>query len=158
MTKDEDDLFSPMMFTAQLSDIPADFLKWIVVLLISLIAATGSWAAFFFARKSTTRIEPQPIEVKKLDAFITRDFHSSMHGDVVRRLDGHDEDIRAIYSEIKGRADKIDEVSRQRTAALYDKIDQVESRLTDKIDSMPDRVIETLSTLNLLRRPNGKDT
>ena len=42
----------------------------------------------------------------------------------------------------------------QRSAGLHSKIESVRSELTDKIDDMPNRIIDQLSKLNLLRKPH----
>lgn len=122
-----------------------------------LVAISVNVLALYRGGKSTNKIEPQPLDVRKIPGVVSVDMHNTCHAEVQRRLNGHDEDIRSIYSRIEAVQTRNEQHASERSAAIYRKIDEVRLEVTDKIDTMPDRIIKTLSELNLLRRPNGKD-
>ena len=136
-----------------MESVPATTFKDVFLILMGLIGLCVG--VYGYMRKPVTSITPDPLRVEKLDKFATRDFCSTLHSEINRRLDSHDSDIKALYEEIKSGRDESAASARQRSAAIYGRIDNLETKLTDKIDTMPDRIIKILSELNLLRRPNG---
>jgi hypothetical protein len=137
---------------------PDPGIAWNVVLTIAvLIAITVNVVALYRGGRTTNRIEPTPLDVRKIPGVMSVDMHRACHEEVVRRLNTHDEDIRAIYRRIEDSQARQEVHASERSAAIYRKIDEVRTEVTDKIDTMPDRIIKTLSDLNLLRRPNGSD-
>lgn len=142
------------MHLAQINDIPAEFIKWVVVLAVGLLAASGGWAGAFFARNR--KIKPQPLDVRKVDTFMTREFCNTHHIEINRRLEQHDMDIRGIYAELKADRERHERHTSERSAGLYKRIEDVRMELSDKVDSMPDRIIETLNKLHLLNTGGKK--
>lgn len=138
-----------------MESVPAATFKDVFLILLGLVGL--ALGAYGYIRKPVTTITPDPLRVEKLDKFATRDFCSTLHSELNRRLDGHDSDIKNLYDEFKSDREASAVSARQRSAAIYGRIDNLETKLTDKIDTMPDRIIKILSELNLLRRPNGKD-
>jgi hypothetical protein len=131
---------------------------WNVVLTIAvLIAITVNVVALYRGGRTTNRIEPTPLDVRKIPGIMSVDMHKVCHEEVVRRLNAHDGNIREIYRRIEETQARQEAHASERSAAIYRKIDEVRMEVTDKIDTMPDRIIKTLSDLNLLRRPNGSD-
>lgn len=143
-----------MFAQADLGAVPADHFKWTIVIIIGLIlVGLQIWTA---TRQNKTVIAPDPLRVEKFDAYATRHFCEMQHAEVTRRLNGHDADVRALYDEIKRDRQQNQEHASKRSETLYRKIEEVRTELSDKIDTTPSRVIETLSTLGLLRKP-GED-
>lgn len=114
----------------------------------------------YIKRPDPTQIE-QPIRtniegdvnIRTSDKFATRDFVSERHAEVSRRLDGHDKVIEGLRDDMKEDRRNNEVHASQRSANLHAKVDAVRSELSDKIDDMPNRIIDQLSKLNLLRKP-----
>ena len=123
--------------------------------------ASGIGIMAYFRKAEATRLE-QPIatqingevNVRTLDKFATRDFVTERHAEVGRRLDSHDKEISALRDDMKEERRNNEVHASQRSAGLHSKIESVRSELTDKIDDMPNRIIDQLSKLNLLRKPH----
>ena len=96
------------------------------------------------------------VQFRKLDQFATRDFCEAKHLDVTRRLNGHDQDIAALRQDMKEDRKQAEIHASARGSKLYDEIKSVRSELSDKIDEMPDRIIDTLNKLGLLNTPNKR--
>ena len=134
---------------ADLTAVPADTLKWTLIVIIGLVlVGLQVWTA---VRSSKTQITPDPLRVEKLDKFATRDFCEQRHAEVSRRLDGHDKDVRTIYDEIKrNRADNESQAN-TRSVAVHAKIDDVRRELSEKIDDMPAQIIATLRNTGAIK-------
>lgn len=134
-----------------MENVNAATLKDFVIILLALGGfAMAGWTAFRPPRP--TGITPDPLRIEKLDKFATRDFCDLQHAEVTRRLNGHDADVRALYEEMKKDRQQNREHASNRSAATYTKIEAVRSELADKIDSTPERVIDTLNKLGLLNK------
>ena len=112
-----------IMAQVNLSDAPADQFKWTVLILIGLVlVGLQIWTA---TRQNKTVIAPDPLRIEKLDKFATRDFCEMKHVEISRRLDGHDADVRAIYSEIKAGRSEMQNNVRVDIAGVHDRINIV---------------------------------
>jgi hypothetical protein len=104
---------------------------WQVVLTLAVLLAVGvNLLALHRSGKTTaTRIEPNPVEVRKLDAYITRDFHATCHEAMTSRVARVEGEVAAIRSEM--RADR--EVSTARilteVKGVHDRVNHLELKV-----------------------------
>ena len=151
------------MMTPMLAEASNSFMGQFVYAGLALLAGVaGGVAIMSFLRKPDPTVIEQPVAttiegevvVRKTDRFATREFIEAQHCEVVRRLSGHDQEILRLRQDmdVDRRNNEIHASTRSR--AIYDKIDHVRQELSEKIDNMPDRVIDTLSKLNLLKKPH----
>jgi hypothetical protein len=140
-----------MILFGGLEAVPAEQLKWTLVILMTLaILALQVWLA---VRSRRTQITPDPLRIEKLDKFATRDFCEMKNAELSRRLEANEEDIRRIYVEMKRDRAAADVHASERSKTIFNEIKLVRAEVTDKIDGMPDRIIKLLSELGLLRKP-----
>jgi hypothetical protein len=91
------------MLHAQLSDVPADFLKSFLLVIFSLLAGAGSaiGIARFFRKVEQREISPQPLQVMKVGDPLTVDSHEQRHAEVDRRLTWHDGQINDLWNTMR---------------------------------------------------------
>jgi hypothetical protein len=113
--------------TGDLSSVNPITLKDFIIIGLAILGAAGMIKNLF--GKNTTTVGPDPLRIEKLDKFATRDFCEQRHSEVSRRLDGHDKDVRALYDEIKKDRDANEIHASERSASIYEKIDEVRSEM-----------------------------
>lgn len=88
-----------LLAQADLGNVPAEIFKWVLIILLTLaVAAVGVWSKLRRpAVKTTTIIDDQPVEIRKAPKRYNHDLAESRHGDVTRRLDGHDAEIEQLW-------------------------------------------------------------
>jgi hypothetical protein len=109
-------------------------LKDVIIIGLAILGGAGMVKNLF--GKNTTAITPDPLRIEKLDKFATRDFCEQRHSEVARRLDGHDGDIRALYAEIKTDRDANEIHASERSASIYEKIDEVRAEMNSGFKDM----------------------
>jgi hypothetical protein len=119
------------MFLAQLDKVNPTFLHQFLLVILGLLGGAAA-AVGIYAALRKRKIEPQPLEVTAATRFTTME----AHGEVLRRLDGHDLDIRAIYEELKDDRSKNEVHASSRSANLHAKIEAVRTELDAKMDRL----------------------
>jgi hypothetical protein len=123
---------------AGMDAVPADLIKNLVVIGLALSTTVLGW--LMFANRGNTKkitVDDQPVAARidgpistlKLDQLATRDFVAERHTEFLRRLDGHDADIRSLYAEIKADRAANEAHASARSAAIYQKIDTVQNQM-----------------------------
>lgn len=132
-----------------------------LALIGGILAGLGIMA--YIKRPEPTQLE-QPIrtttegevQVRNIDKYATRDFVTERHAEVNRRLDGHDKALADLRDDMKEDRKQNEIHASARSSKIYDEIKSVRSELSDKIDNMPERIIDTLNKLGLLNTPNKR--
>jgi len=135
------DIITPQFAEATLNGVSGDYFKSFMTVAGWLL---GIVAVLWGLRQKTTRLEPDPLRVEKIDKLASREFVSSQFAEAARRLNGHDADIAAIRQDMKEDRRNNDIHASQRSAGLHQKIDNVRVELSEKIDGMEARIIATL--------------
>lgn len=125
-------------------------LKDFVIIALALGGfALAAWATF--QPRQPTNITPDPLRIEKLDKFATRDFCESKNNEVHRRLDQHEKEIVQLRLEAREDRQNGEAHATRRSADLHGKIESVRTDLNDKIDAMPERIIDLLNHLGKLK-------
>lgn len=135
------DIITPILAESSLQGVTGDYFKSFMTVAGWLL---GIVAVIWGLRQRTTRIEPDPLRVEKIDKLATREFCQAKHTEVERRLLGHDQDIAALRADMKEDRRNNEIHASQRSAGLHSKIDNVRIELSEKIDGMEARIIATL--------------
>ena len=138
--------------STDLSSVNPITLKDVIIIGLALLGAAGMIKNLF--GKNTTNIAPDPLRIEKLDKFATRDFCEQRHHEVTRRLDGLDGHVRAIYDEIKKDRDANEIHASERSASIYEKIDEVRSEMNTGFKDM-ERAIGRIEGKVSSERDNG---
>lgn len=121
------------MFFADISSVPAAFIKDYAVTGVALLMAAHYGKLVFRGRQAEPReIAPQPLVVKPADAFVTREACHTLHQETLRRIEAAERAIDAIRAEAK-------EDRREILLALANEIRPIHSRLntiTEKIGEL----------------------
>ncbi len=134
---------------ADISSVNPATLKDFVIIIIGVGGFVMVVVQFF--RKPSTAITPDPLRIEKLDKLASRDFVQERHAEHARRLDAHDKEIAQIRNEAKEDRRNNEVHASQRSSNLYQKIEAVRTELNEKIDAMPERIIELLNSLGKLK-------
>lgn len=78
-------------------------------------------AAWIKARYARTKVEPTPLEVAAAPRLVTCEACDRRHAEVDRRLDRHEDDLRAVL----GKLDQIESNNENRAKRLHDRLDPV---------------------------------
>jgi hypothetical protein len=133
---------------ADLSAVNPMTLKDFAIIGLALISGAVGLKALF--GKNTTALTPDPLRIEKLDKFATRDWCERERDETKRRLDSHDKDIAKIHDEFRQDREKNEVHASQRSQTIFRAIDELRRELTEKIDSTPERLIDTLTKLGKL--------
>jgi hypothetical protein len=82
------------MHLAQIQDVPADFLKMFLMVVIGLITGIGGAVGLLKKRRL---IEPQPLEVREAQRLTTLEKHIELE----RRVEAHDRQFQEIWSTLR---------------------------------------------------------
>ncbi len=137
---------------ADISNIPGDTFKWVMATLIVLLGVAVMVITIIVAfRKKKTEIEPQPFEVRKAARRFNHELTEERHAEVNRRLDSHDAEIERLWETFNVENAKIREevkTNRAHNEELFsnqtEEIHEMENRLRDKIDQMPEKLRQIL--------------
>lgn len=134
---------------ADLSTVNPVTLKDVIIMVIGI----GGFVILILnhVKKPSTAITPDPLNVRNIDKLATRDFVQERDREYVRRLDGHDDEISQLREDMKEDRKQNEIHASARSGKIYDEISNLRKELTEKIDDMPDRVIDTLNKLGKLK-------
>lgn len=119
------------MMLAQLQSVDAIHFKDVMLILFALVGV-ASWI-FGMVRKPSTRITPQPLDVRLADQFVTKDYCRTAHIDAAARVARIEADVQALRQEIRDDRTKLTE------------------RLTIEVGKVHDRVNDVLEAVSELR-------
>lgn len=106
---------------AQIDSVPATYVKWFFVCVFAVIvvlAAVAAIAAYFRKPEPQRLNDEPPIKVEKAPRRFNHDLAESRHGEVTRRLDGHDAEIEQIWFTMRNE----DSAIRKETGVKFDAI------------------------------------
>jgi hypothetical protein len=107
--------------------------------LLAAIVGNISMAIALRKRKETRRIEPQPFDVRVIDSMAREKDCLSRHDEIQREIVG-----------MRNRRDQDMKDASLSRKAVYEQINKVRGELSDKIDTMPDRIIATLRNFGVI--------
>jgi hypothetical protein len=118
------------MTLAQFTNANPQFLKDFIIVVVGILGLCAAGASIYGVLKKR-RIEPQPLEVRAAQDFVTREFCGQMHAETVRRVDDHTHQIERIWNTIKADKDAFEVSARARSAKIYEKIDEIRQELSE---------------------------
>ena len=110
-----------MLAQAQLDSVPEGYVKWFFVILFVLIVIVGIIVGIISAyrKPSPIRIDDNPApEFRKAPKRYNHDLFIAQHGEVSRRLDGHDAEINSLWETMRSE----DAAIRRENGAKFDAI------------------------------------
>ena len=95
----------------------------VVTVLAVLVVLAVNLVNLFRGTRATNRIEPQPFEVRKLDNFITRDFHHNCHKAMEERVTRVEAEVTAVRLQLNADRDLATNRNFAEVAKVYDRIE-----------------------------------
>lgn len=113
-------LFSPILAQTDLPSVPAETLKWTLIILVALllIAAVIKGLVRGFRPEKVTLNDDPPVEFRKAPKRFNHDLAEDRHHEVTRRLEGHDAEIEQLWTTMR----KEDAAIRLENGAKFDAI------------------------------------
>ena len=113
-------LFSPLLAQTDLPSVPAETLKWTLIILVAvlLIAAVIVGLVRGFRPEKVTLNDDPPVEFRKAPKRFNHDLAEARHSEHARRLDGHDAEIEQIWTTMRSE----DAAIRREMGAKFDAI------------------------------------
>jgi hypothetical protein len=95
----------------------------------------------------------QPLEVKAATVFVRQEECLQRNQQTKAELERIEREVKTLRVDREKDVVNADDARRR----LYNQMDSVRKELSDKIDTMPERMMNTLSTLGVLRKPGHRD-
>ena len=113
-------LFSPLLAQTDLPSVPAETLKWTLIILVAvlLIAAVIVGMVRGSRPEKVTLNDDPPPEFRKAAKRFNHDLAEDRHHEVTRRLEGHDAEIEQLWTTMR----KEDAAIRLENGAKFDAI------------------------------------
>jgi signal transduction histidine kinase len=117
-----------------ISNVPSEFVKWFVIMLVFVaMIAIGVVVFIRSGRKQTSQIEPSPLKVKVEPKRFNKDFCDARHEEISRRLNGHDAEINTLWTTLRAE----DEATRQEIRRMNASISRSLGRIEGKLGIVP---------------------
>jgi hypothetical protein len=134
------DIHSWIFAQADLTSVPAGFLKDFLTVLFALVVIAAIVVGVILSfRKPKMSIDPQPVEVRKSPKRYNHDLMENRHASTTAALTNHEERIRQLERDMPAMERSILSAGEER-----------EARLQDQLTSLPDRIIATLANAKKL--------
>lgn len=118
------------LLLAQIDAVPADFLKWLLVVFLAMLGAAGTvFGILSYFKKRRVRIEPQPVGVSIKAKRFNYDLAEQRHGDMTRRLDSNEAEINSIWTTMRSEDSAIREELRDSNLAVSKSLARIEGHL-----------------------------
>ena len=107
-----------LLAQTDLPSVPDATLKWVLIILVAIVLITAA-VYVAFGKRGAIKIDDQPaIEVRKAAKRYNHDLCVANHGEIQRRLDGHDAEIEQIWTTMRNE----DAAIRRENGAKFDAI------------------------------------
>lgn len=113
----------------QISDVPAEFIKSALVLVVGLAGGAGAVLTVAGKYRKQVRTIEQPLEVRPSPNLLSVEGHAQTHQEVDRRLEGHDMQIDSLWKTMR----REDEHTRAETRKCLQDIERALGRIEGKL-------------------------
>jgi hypothetical protein len=125
------------MLFLQIQNVEPGFLKQSMLLVMGLLAGAGAVMSIVSARNKRREVRmdpplPQPLEVKPVSKYVTREDCVVSHGDFMRRLEGHDHEIEQLWTVLRRENTEIRQEMRKCFADIERSLGRIEGKLDRK--------------------------
>jgi hypothetical protein len=135
-----------MLAQANLDQVPADTLKWVLVILVGLLMVAGIIIGIIVSfRKEKVKIDDNPApEFRKAQKRFNYDLTEQRYHDHERRILALEKAKGELFGKLESDKQEILDAGEMRGDKITDHVEAVRRELDEKIDNIPDRVITTL--------------
>jgi hypothetical protein len=116
------------------------------------------FAGLFFAARAAFRrgearreIEPQPLEIKPADEYVTAAACHQVQEDVGRRLTTVEQEILALRREMREDRERLSGQMVEQVGRVYERLKESERRLEDNMRALPGEIVVLLRNTGAIR-------
>jgi hypothetical protein len=129
---------------------PKHLLDFSILMVVLAGLVLGARAAF---RRGEARreIEPQPLEVKPVEPFVTAGACRLAQEDTSRRLTTVEQEILALRREMREDRERLSRQMLEELGKVYDRLQEGERRLEDNMRTLPSEIVALLRNTGAIR-------
>ena len=122
------------MILADISTVEPTHVKDVVIILLSLL--TGAGVIVMIVRKPRVSVDPQPLDVRSVDKFATRDFCTMKHAEIKAALDRHENELDALWNTVRAENESIRHELRKGFQDMERSLGRIEGKLSNKTEDL----------------------
>lgn len=138
---------APAMLLADLADVPADHLKWFLVIVLALATPAATLLGLWLGRRGRVTLDPQPLDVRAAPQLITRE----LYAETQRAIEGDLEDLKARVTALEnGQREMLAKLD-ERLAEFRVEMSASLRRVHERVDNMPLEMVTLLRNTGAIK-------